>query len=52
MLSIIDYFEEKVGLFPDNPLVWEKTNGQIEPTSYKEIHELDRKYAAGFMALG
>lgn len=52
MLSIIDYFEEKVRLYPDNPLIWEKTNGQFEPTNYKDIHELVRKYAAGFMALG
>jgi long-chain acyl-CoA synthetase len=52
MISIIDYFEEKVGKYAENPLVWEKTNGEYKATSYKDCHDLVRIYAAAFIEAG
>ena len=52
MVSIIDYFEERVQRFPDNALIWEKQNGLFQPTTYKEAHEEIRRYAAGLISLG
>lgn len=52
MVSIIDYFEERVQRFPDNALIWEKQDGVFRPTTYKEAHEEIRRYAAGLISLG
>lgn len=52
MISIIDYFEERVRSYPDNPLVWEKTDAKYEATSYSEAHKLVKFYAAGLLSLG
>ncbi|MGQ1947197.1 AMP-dependent synthetase/ligase [Geofilum sp. OHC36d9] len=52
MVSIIDYFEERVQRFPDNALIWEKQDGIFQPTTYKEAHEEIRRYAAGLISLG
>ena len=52
MSSIIDYFEERVERYADNALIWEKTDGVFQPTTYKETLELVKYYAAGLLALG
>jgi long-chain acyl-CoA synthetase len=38
MVSIIDYFEERVQRFPDHALIWEKQEGIFQPTTYKEAN--------------
>ena len=52
MKSIIDYFEDKVTNYGNNPHIWEKTTGEYQPTSYKETHELVRSYASGLLNAG
>ena len=52
MKTIIDLFETKVKEYPDNPLLWEKTNGIYQSTSYKETQNKVYKFAAGLINLG
>ncbi|HLW07843.1 MAG TPA: AMP-binding protein [Marinilabiliaceae bacterium] len=52
MGSIIDYFEERVNKYSDNPLVWEKEETIYKPFSYQEINDKVQKYAAGLIELG
>lgn len=52
MKSIIDYFEERVTLYGDHPLVWEKSEGHYQHSTYKEINEQVKIYAAGLINLG
>jgi long-chain acyl-CoA synthetase len=52
MLSIIDYFEEKVKNYNDHPLLWEKKDGRFQPTTYKETKDLVLELAAGLISLG
>ncbi|MCL2074166.1 MAG: AMP-binding protein [Marinilabiliaceae bacterium] len=51
-MSIIDFFEEKVINFPDNPLIWEKIGDAYQSASYKDVAELVKIYAAGLLKLG
>jgi long-chain acyl-CoA synthetase len=52
MVSIIDYFEERVNKFGDNPLLWEKSEGRFQPTTYKETRSQVMDLAAGLIDLG
>ncbi|MFO8001997.1 MAG: AMP-binding protein [Marinilabilia sp.] len=52
MISIIDYFEERVGRYGTHPLLWEKSNGKFHPTTYKDAHDKVMTLAAGLLALG
>jgi long-chain acyl-CoA synthetase len=52
MKTLIELFEKSVEKFPDNPLLWEKTDGQYEPSSYKEIQKQVYLLGAGLMSLG
>ena len=52
MKSIIDYFEERVSLYGDHPLVWEKTEGHYQASTYKNIHEQVKTFSAGLINLG
>ena len=52
MKSIIDFFEEKTLNFANNPLIWEKTGEKYQSSSYKEVAELVKIYAAGLLKLG
>jgi len=52
MISIIDYFEDKVKHYPSNPLVWEKREGLFHATTYSECHEIVKKVAAGLLYFG
>jgi long-chain acyl-CoA synthetase len=52
MISIVDYFEEQVKKYSDHPLLWEKSKGKFQPTTYQETHEKVKILAAGLMSLG
>ncbi|WP_291862592.1 long-chain fatty acid--CoA ligase [Marinilabilia sp.] len=52
MLSIINYFEEKVKKYGDHPLLWEKREGRFQPTTYKETREQVMDLAAGLVDFG
>jgi long-chain acyl-CoA synthetase len=52
MLSIIDYFEEKVKEYGDHPLLWEKQDGRFNPTTYKDTKDQVMQLAAGLVSLG
>jgi long-chain acyl-CoA synthetase len=52
MISIIDYFEDKVSRFGNNPLIWDKKKGTYQSTSYKDGLDLVKTYAAGLIELG
>ena len=52
MQTIIDLFETKVKEYSDNPLLWEKSDGSYQSTSYKETKDKVYKFAAGLLNLG
>ncbi|MFW6043284.1 MAG: AMP-dependent synthetase/ligase, partial [Marinilabiliaceae bacterium] len=52
MISIIDYFEERVKRYGTHPLLWEKQDGQFRSTTYEEAHDKVLTLAAGLMAMG
>lgn len=52
MISIIDYFEEKVNKYGSHALLWEKKEGRFQPTTYDETHEQVKTLAAGLLSMG
>lgn len=52
MRTLIELFENSVEKFPDNTLLWEKSNGHYKPSSYKEIQKQVHLLGAGLMSLG
>ncbi|HYQ58604.1 MAG TPA: AMP-binding protein [Draconibacterium sp.] len=52
MKTIVELFETAVANYPDNPYLWEKTNGEYRPTTYKETREQVLDLAAGLIQLG
>lgn len=52
MQTIIDLFEEKTTEYANNPLLWEKSEGQYKSTSYKETKDQVYRFAAGLLNLG
>ena len=52
MISIIDYFEEKVNRYGDHPLLWEKKDGRFQPTNYKETQKQVIELTAGLINIG
>jgi long-chain acyl-CoA synthetase len=52
MQTIIDLFEQKTTEYANNPLLWEKSDGQYKSTSYKETKDTVYKFAAGLLNLG
>jgi len=52
MKSLVQFFEENVDRFKDNPYMWEKRNGAYSPTSYSEMREQVYQFAAGLISLG
>ncbi|MGM0377313.1 MAG: AMP-binding protein, partial [Bacteroidota bacterium] len=52
MISIIDYFEERVQRYGTHSLIWEKQDGQFRPTTYQEAHKKVSTLAAGLLSLG
>jgi long-chain acyl-CoA synthetase len=45
-------FEESVLAYPGNVLIWEKSGGRYEPTTYAGLQPLVHRFAAGLMSLG
>lgn len=52
MKSLIQFFEENVEKFSNNPYIWEKRDGTFQPTTYEEMKELVYQFAAGLMTIG
>ena len=52
MKSLVQFFEENVDRFKDNPYMWEKKDGVYSPTSYSEMREQVYQFAAGLISLG
>lgn len=50
--TLIDLFLQSVRQYPDNPLMWEKSGGAFQPTSYRAAFTLVCDAAAGLMSLG
>ncbi|MGA2533663.1 MAG: AMP-binding protein [Candidatus Aminicenantales bacterium] len=45
-------FEDSVGTYPNNVLMWEKKDGRYRGTTYLEARPLVHRFAAGLKALG
>lgn len=52
MKTLVQFFEENVEKYRDNPYLWEKRDGSFKPTSYGEIREQVHQFAAGLITLG
>jgi len=52
MKSLVEYFEENVDKYTNNPYLWEKRDGSFQHTTYGEMRELVHQFAAGLMTLG
>jgi len=52
MKSLVQFFEENVDRFTNNPYMWEKRDGQFRPTTYGEMREQVYQFAAGLINLG
>lgn len=50
--TIIDLFNESVEKYSANPFLWEKTNKEFVPTTYKQTKEQVHIWAAGLLKLG
>ncbi len=52
MKSLVQFFEENVDKFTNNPYMWEKKDGEFRPTTYGEMREQVYQFAAGLLKLG
>lgn len=52
MKSLVQFFEENVDRFKDNPYMWEKKDGEYRSTSYQEMREQVYQFGAGLMTIG
>ena len=52
MKSLVQFFEENVQKYSNNPYLWEKRDGAFQATTYQEMRELVYQFAAGLMTLG
>ncbi len=52
MKTIPQLFEESVEKYADNTLIWEKTDGEYRPQTYKEVKQRVYNVAAGLIKLG
>jgi long-chain acyl-CoA synthetase len=52
MKSLINFFEENVDKYSNNPYIWEKQDGEYRSTTYAEMRELVYQFAAGMMTIG
>jgi long-chain acyl-CoA synthetase len=50
--TLIQLFTQSVDAFPENPLIWEKREGQYHPTTYRDAFEPVRELSAGLMDMG
>ena len=52
MKTLIELFESSVERFPDNPMLWEKIGDRYISSTYREIRQKVRLFAAGLLASG
>ena len=52
MKTLIELFEVGVEKYANNPLMWEKTNGNYQSLSYKQIRDEVYHFGAGLIAIG
>ena len=52
MKSLIQFFEECVENFSNNPYLWEKPHDKYEATTYGETRKHVHEFAAGLICLG
>jgi len=52
MKSLIQFFEECVENFGNNPYLWEKPQDKYEATTYSETRKQVHEFAAGLLTLG
>lgn len=52
MVTILDLFETSVSKYGDNPFVWEKTETQYQPYTYRAVYEKSRAFGAGLISMG
>ncbi|MDA3822228.1 MAG: AMP-binding protein, partial [Bacteroidales bacterium] len=52
MKTLVQFFEENVDRFTDNPYLWEKRDGEFKSTTYNEMRPLVHNFAAGMHQLG
>jgi long-chain acyl-CoA synthetase len=52
MKTLVEFFEENVERFSDNPYMWEKIDGKYTPTTYGEMRVMVYQFAAGLHVLG
>ena len=52
MKTIIQFFNECVDKYTDNPFLWEKKTDRFEPLTYIETKEQVTRFAAGLIQLG
>ncbi|MEX0987820.1 MAG: AMP-binding protein [Bacteroidales bacterium] len=52
MKTLIEFFEENVDKFSENPYLWEKRDGTFQATTYGEMRKLVYQFAAGLHLLG
>jgi long-chain acyl-CoA synthetase len=52
MKSLVQFFEENVEKYSENPYLWEKRDGAFRSTSYRETKDLVYQFSAGLMSLG
>lgn len=45
-------FEDSVRSFPDNIMMWQKTDDQYQGTTYSEMRPRVHAFSAGLMSLG
>ncbi|MDR3266589.1 MAG: AMP-binding protein [Tannerella sp.] len=50
--TIIDFLNESVDKYADNPFLWEKKDKQFEPVTFAETKQKAHQFAAGLIALG
>ncbi|HPR31830.1 MAG TPA: AMP-binding protein [Prolixibacteraceae bacterium] len=52
MKTLIELFESSVEKYANNPLMWEKRNGNYESFTYRQIQEEVYRFAAGLLSMG
>lgn len=52
MKTLVQFFEENVEKFTNNPYIWEKKDGAFTSTTYGEMKELVYQFAAGLTTIG
>lgn len=52
MKTLVQFFEDNVERYSNNPYIWEKRYGNFSPTTYGKMRELVYQFAAGLHLLG